>query len=83
MKGTNSKHNGRCIALTGEVGKKVACGIYEWRPSPCRNFMASYENGYHNPRCDEARAKYGLRPLVKSDFPAEYRKKIENIDGQL
>ena len=26
----------RCAALTGRVGERVACGIHEWRPSPCR-----------------------------------------------
>lgn len=83
MKGTTSKHHSHCIALHGEIGKQVACGIYEWRPSPCRNFTASFENGYHNPRCDEARKKYGLKPLVKADYPDEYRKKIVNIDGDL
>jgi uncharacterized protein len=30
----------RCAALTGTVGQQVACGIYEWRPSPCREFAA-------------------------------------------
>ena len=28
----------RCAALTGRVGQKASCGIYEWRPSPCREF---------------------------------------------
>ena len=32
-----------CAALTGTVGQQVACGIYEWRPSPCREF----EEGSH------------------------------------
>ena len=26
----------RCAALTGRIGERVACGIYEWRPNPCR-----------------------------------------------
>ncbi len=54
----------RCIALEGEVGCKAICQIYESRPSPCRNFKFSYEDGKHEPRCDEARAKHGLPPLL-------------------
>lgn len=26
----------RCAALSGQIGQRIACGIYEWRPSPCR-----------------------------------------------
>lgn len=47
----------RCAALVGKVGEKVGCGIYEWRPSPCREFAA----GSH--ACDRARHKIGLPPL--------------------
>ena len=28
----------RCAALVGTVGVKAWCGIYEWRPGPCRDF---------------------------------------------
>lgn len=44
----------RCAALTGQVGKQVACGIYEWRPSPCREFEAGSD------ACHRARARHGL-----------------------
>ena len=47
----------RCAALTGKVGEQVACGIYEWRPSPCREFA---EGDF---ACDKARALHGLPPL--------------------
>lgn len=47
----------RCAALTGIVGEQVACAIYEWRPSPCREFL---EGDY---ACDKARARHGLHPL--------------------
>ncbi len=70
MKGTNKKHHPHCAALSGRVGQKVGCEIYSNRPSPCRNFKASFEDGYHQPRCDEARAKHGLKPLTKYDWPA-------------
>lgn len=47
----------RCAALTGKVGEKVACGIYEWRPSPCREFEAGSE------ACGRARSRHGMAPL--------------------
>lgn len=46
----------RCAALTGKVGEKVACGIYEWRPSPCREFEAGSD------ACGRARLRHGLPP---------------------
>lgn len=69
MKGTNAKHKPSCVALMGEVGKSTQCLIYLNRPSPCRRFKASFEDGFHNIRCDEARAKHGLKPLTKYDYP--------------
>lgn len=68
MKGTEEKHHPKCVALKGVVGKFVECSIYENRSSTCRKFEASYESGTARPRCDEARAKHGLRPLNKQDW---------------
>ena len=68
MKGTSNKHQPKFIALSGRIGEMVNCVIYENRPSPCRNFKASFESGYQEPRCDEARAKHGLKPILKSDW---------------
>jgi len=68
MKGTSSKHNPKCIALTGRIGSEVSCSIYENRSSVCRNFQASYEYGEANPRCDDARRKHGLQPLRREDW---------------
>lgn len=71
MKGTLEKTGNRCVALSGKVGRQVACTIYPNRPSPCRNFAFSYapnEDGTPGPknkRCDEARAANGLKPLEK------------------
>ena len=48
----------RCAALTGRVGERVACGIYEWRPSPCREFEAGSD------ACLRARARHGLASLL-------------------
>ena len=62
MKGTN-QNNPRCIALEGEIGSCVRCTIYESRPSVCRDFAYSWQNGVHSIRCDQARAAWGLPPL--------------------
>ncbi len=63
MKGTNQKHYNRCVALEGKIGESVGCSIYHHRPTPCREFRESYVDGTKNPKCDEARAAYGLPPL--------------------
>jgi uncharacterized protein len=51
----------RCVALAGEVGKAVACTIYDARPSPCREF------GTTDDACARARRRYGL-PLLTTVF---------------
>ncbi|ADU99143.1 YkgJ family cysteine cluster protein [Alicycliphilus denitrificans] len=56
MRGTDHARP-RCAALTGQVGQRAACGIYEWRPSPCREFEAGSE------ACNRARRRYQLPPL--------------------
>jgi Fe-S-cluster containining protein len=55
MRGTDHRAP-RCAALTGVVGEHVACGIYEWRPSPCREFAAGSD------ACERARLRRGLGP---------------------
>lgn len=59
MRGTDYARP-RCAALTGTVGQKVACGIYEWRPNPCDEFAEG------SPACERARARHGLPPLEGS-----------------
>ena len=44
----------RCSALTGEVGKHTACGIYDLRPDVCRACMPGGDD------CLMARAAHGL-----------------------
>ncbi len=56
MRGTDHSPP-RCAALTGQLGARVACGIYEWRPSPCREFEAGSE------ACQRARLRQGLATL--------------------
>lgn len=67
MKGTGAMP-ARCVALEGVVGGQTSCSIHARRPSPCREFTASWSDGVHNPRCDEARAKYGLPALTPQDW---------------
>ena len=50
----------RCAALTGKVGEKVGCGIYEWRPSPCREFEEGSDG------CIRARARHGLPDIFNA-----------------
>lgn len=68
MQGTEARPV-RCVGLIGEVGCGVRCTLYEQRPSTCRGFEASWTDGLHNPRCDEARAAYGLPPLSPPQSP--------------
>jgi Fe-S-cluster containining protein len=44
----------RCTALTGEVGKHTACGIYEVRPDVCRACMPGGDD------CLMARKAHGM-----------------------
>jgi uncharacterized protein len=56
MRGTDHSPP-RCAALSGSIGGTIGCGIYEWRPSPCREF----EEG--SDACHRARSRHGLPPL--------------------
>ena len=67
MRGTDCSRP-HCIALAGEIGVSVRCAIYDQRPSPCRDFTASWQHGRAEPRCDAARARYGLPPLTPGDW---------------
>ncbi|MDA8163825.1 MAG: YkgJ family cysteine cluster protein [Desulfobacteraceae bacterium] len=58
----------RCIALQGTIGERVGCTIYQRRSSVCRDFPASYVNGEPNPRCDKARAAWGLAALTPESW---------------
>ncbi|WP_255989646.1 YkgJ family cysteine cluster protein [Chitinolyticbacter albus] len=53
----------RCVALIGEIGREVRCGIYRERPGPCREFAPLAEIGHFADACNRARARHGLPPL--------------------
>ncbi|MCV2365231.1 YkgJ family cysteine cluster protein [Paucibacter sp. DJ1R-11] len=62
MRGTDHARP-RCAALVGTVGKAAGCGIYEWRPGPCREFGLRAPMGIGDEACARARARHGLPPL--------------------
>lgn len=53
----------RCAALVGRVGVDAHCGIYEWRPAPCREFGLRAPMGIGDGACARARRRQGLAPL--------------------
>jgi Fe-S-cluster containining protein len=62
MRGTDHAQP-RCAALSGRVGVDARCGIYEWRPAPCREFGMLAPLGRGDAACARARARHGLAPL--------------------
>jgi Fe-S-cluster containining protein len=68
MRGTQASRP-RCVALQGEVGTAAHCGIYERRPSVCREVEPSWEFGRPSAQCDKARLGHGLPPLTPEHWP--------------
>lgn len=62
MRGTDHAQP-RCAALSGQVGVDARCGIYEWRPGPCREFGMLAPLGRGDAACARARARHGIAPL--------------------
>lgn len=62
MRGTD-RAQPRCVALVGKVGEMVRCGIYEFRPEPCREFSPHGVHGISNAECSRVRRRHGLPPL--------------------
>ena len=62
MRGTDHA-TPRCAALSGRVGERAVCGIYEWRPSPWREFGLLAPLGIGADACARSRARHGLPPL--------------------
>lgn len=56
MRGTDHGQP-RCAALVGTLGIRVECAIYEWRPSPCREFAVGSD------ACQWARRRHGYPVL--------------------
>jgi Fe-S-cluster containining protein len=53
----------RCAALAGRVGERVRCGVYEWRPGPCRELAPGSD------ACLAARRRHGLDALSPERRP--------------
>jgi len=62
MRGTE-RQPPRCVALRGAIGESVSCAIYEFRPSPCREFAPLAAVGRGDDACNAARARHGLGML--------------------
>ena len=67
MKGSE-KNPPRCDCLSGEIGSRVCCKIYEKRSSICREFKPAWEDNEPSPRCDHARTLWGLNPLTPDSW---------------
>jgi Fe-S-cluster containining protein len=67
MRGTQASKP-RCVALQGTVGQAAHCGIYERRPSVCREVEPAWESGRPSPQCDKARMAHGMQPLTPADW---------------
>lgn len=52
--------NDRCAALTGEVGARSACAIYEVRPDVCRACTPGEVD------CGMARRRFGLPEIISA-----------------
>lgn len=44
----------RCAALSGCIGQRAVCGIYEWRPGPCHELQVGSD------ACLRARRQHSL-----------------------
>ena len=62
MAGT-SQPQPRCVALAGEIGRQVSCGMYEARSSSCKEVQIA------DAQCNKARAAYGMIPFTALDMP--------------
>jgi uncharacterized protein len=50
----------RCAALSGRIGQRATCGVYDWRPGPCRELEPGSD------ACERARRLHGLPPTQDS-----------------
>ncbi len=71
----------RCVALVGIVGEAAHCGIYEQRPSVCREVAPSWESGAVSAQCDKARLAHGLQLLTPDDWPDATLADVEPLHG--
>lgn len=67
-----------CLALAGEVGRRVRCTVYAQRPAPCRELQPG------DAKCIQARHGHALPPIVASELrgSASVRDGLQEADGQ-
>ena len=61
---------GNCLALKGEAGKSVECGIYQTRPDDCRKFEAGSD------KCHALRRAYSIEPPLTDMETASFMMQI-------
>ena len=62
MAGT-SQPQPRCVALAGEIGRQVSCGMYEARSSSCKEVQIA------DAQCNKARVAHNMIPFVQIEAP--------------
>lgn len=60
-----------CVALEGNIGERVACTIYETRPTMCHHFDAGSD------RCHAIRRAFGIEPFLSLDEMSEAMEKLD------
>ena len=60
-----------CAALSGTIGERVACTIYETRPKMCHHFDAGSD------RCHAIRRAYGIEPFLTIDEMLDAMEKLD------
>jgi len=66
---------GSCVNLSGSLGEKVGCTIYDTRPFVCREFEAGSD------RCHEYRRIYGIEPQLDKATAAAICRKFETAEN--
>lgn len=61
---------GNCLALRGDAGNRVECGIYENRPDDCRMFESGSD------KCHALRRAYGIEPPLTDMETASFMMQI-------
>lgn len=61
---------GACASLGGKLGESVACGIYEQRPQPCRDFEAGSD------KCHALRRAFGFEIPLSEVATVEANERI-------
>lgn len=73
MKGSSQVPR-RCMALSGTVGVRVGCTIYENRPTPCRAFPSYLEDCTPNPNATNFARPLACRPCRCGACPGRLRR---------